>query len=269
MNSCSYFDIMFKNNKEVLQVNTKNNYITKYQNELNLVPLKDFKAIEIDLFFSICTKIKEQGTRKVKYTFEDLRELSNYHSHNTRERFINDLQHVYDKMQQLVYTERTEKKIRKFNLFSFYEIDLEDDYVEIALNKDLEHILNNLTGNFTRFELQELTSIQSAYSKNMFRLLKQFRNTGLYKVSLDDFKELLDIPYSRICDIDARVLKIIQRDLTDSFENLEINKIKKGRKIVALEFTFNRENLKKKKKEVKIDETLRSQSEEMFKEFIN
>lgn len=259
---------MSKNNKEVLQVNKKNNYITKYQNELNLVPLKDFKAIEIDLFFSICTKIKEQGIRKVKYTFEDLRELGNYHSHNTRERFINDLQHVYDKMQQLVYTERTEKKIRKFNLFSFYEIDLEDDYVEIALNKDLEHILNNLTGNFTRFELQELTSIQSAYSKNMFRLLKQFRNTGLYKVSLDDFKELLDIPYSRICDIDARVLKIIQRDLTDSFENLEIKKIKKGRRIVALEFTFNRENLKKKKKEVKIDETLRSQSEEMFKEFI-
>jgi len=263
---------MKKTTKEVLQMNTKKNYITKYQNDLNLVPLKDFKAIEIDLFFSICTKIKEQGTRKVKYTFEDLRELSNYHSHNTRERFINDLQHVYDKMQQLVYTERTEKKIRKFNLFSFYEIDLEDDYVEIVLNKDLEHILNNLTGNFTRFELREFTSIQSAYSKNMFRLLKQFRNTGLYKVSLDDFKELLDIPRSyQMSDIDKRVLKPIQRDLADSFQNLEVKKIKKGRKVVALEFTFDKESLKKKKNEkneVKIDEELRKQSEEMFKEFI-
>ncbi|WP_241426526.1 replication initiation protein [Macrococcus armenti] len=103
-------------------------------------------------------------------------------------------------------------------------------------------------------------------------MLKQFRNTGLYKVSLDDFKELLDIPSSyQMSDIDKRVLKPIQRDLADSFQNLEVKKIKKGRKVVALEFTFDKENLKKKKNEqneIKIDEELRKQSEEMFKEFI-
>lgn len=34
----------------------------------------------------------------------------------------------------------------------------------------------------------------------------------------------------------------------------------KGRKIVALEFTFDKENLKKKKNEINIDEELRMQS---------
>lgn len=255
----------------MLRVDKQHNYVTKYQNELNLIPLKDFTPIEIDLFFSICTKMKDKQTDKVRHSFEDLKALSEYRKHTTIEDFADRLQIVYEKMQTLKYKRIENKRRENFVLFPYFVIDEKEQYVEISINKDLIHILNNLTGNFTRFELREFTSIQSAYSKNMFRLLKQFRNTGLYKVSLDDFKELLDIPYSRMCDIDTRVLKLIQRDLADSFENLEIKKIKKGRKVVSLEFTFDKEDFKKKKKEkneLEIDETLRKQSEEMFKEFI-
>ncbi|WP_420496633.1 replication initiation protein (plasmid) [Macrococcus psychrotolerans] len=250
-------------------MDNQHNYVTKYQNELNLIPLKDFTPIEIDLFFSICTKMKDKQTDKVRHSFEDLKALSEYRKHTTIEDFADRLQIVYEKMQTLKYKRIENKRRENFVLFPYFVIDEKEQYVEISINKDLIHILNNLTGNFTRFELREFTSIQSAYSKNMFRLLKQFRNTGLYKVSLDDFKELLDIPRSyQMSDIDKRVLKLIQRDLADSFQNLEIKKTKKGRKVVALEFTFDKENLKKKKNEIKIDETLRSQSEEMFKEFI-
>lgn len=252
----------------MLQVDKQHNYVTKYQNELNLIPLKDFTPIEIDLFFSICTKMKDKQTEKVRHSFEDLKALSEYRKHTTVEDFADRLQVVYEKMQTLKYKRIENKRRENFVLFPYFVIDEKEQYVEISINKDLIHILNNLTGNFTRFELREFTSIQSAYSKNMFRLLKQFRNTGLYKVSLDDFKELLDIPYTRMCDIDTRVLKPIQRDLADSFQNLEIKKIKKGRKVVALEFTFDKESKQKRKNEIKIDETLRSQSEEMFKEFI-
>lgn len=253
----------------MLQVDNQHNYVTKYQNELNLIPLKDFTPIEIDLFFSICTKMKDKQTDKVRHSFEDLKALSEYRKHTTIEDFADRLQVVYEKMQSLKYKRIENKRRENFVLFPYFVIDEKEQYVEISINKDLIHILNNLTGNFTRFELREFTSIQSAYSKNMFRLLKQFRNTGLYKVSLDDFKELLDIPRSyQMSDIDKRVLKLIQRDLTDSFQNLEIKKIKKGRKVVALEFTFDKESKQERKNEIEIDETLRKQSEEMFKEFI-
>lgn len=250
-------------------MDNQHNYVTKYQNELNLIPLKDFTPIEIDLFFSICTKMKDKQTDKVRHSFEDLKALSEYRKHTTIEDFADRLQVVYEKMQSLKYKRIENKRRENFVLFPYFVIDEKEQYVEISINKDLIHILNNLTGNFTRFELREFTSIQSAYSKNMFRLIKQFRNTGLYKVSLDDFKELLDIPRSyQMSDIDKRVLKLIKRDLADSFQNLEIKKIKKGRKVVALEFTFDKESKQERKNEIEIDETLRSQSEEMFKEFI-
>ena len=31
-----------------------------YQNEMNLVPLRKFTSTEIDIFFSLCNKLKEQ-----------------------------------------------------------------------------------------------------------------------------------------------------------------------------------------------------------------
>ena len=153
--------------------NLKYRHITKYQNDMNLVPLKNFNAVEIDLFFAICTKLRDEGVNKVTYSFDNLKDLSNYSS-RSRERFINDLERVYDKMLRLTYTKRSGKSFEKFVLFTNYKLDADNDTLQISLNPSLEHILNNLTNNFTRFELQELTNIQSSYSKNMFRLLKQF-----------------------------------------------------------------------------------------------
>lgn len=243
--------------------------ITKYQNEMNLVPLRNFTAVEIDLFFAICTKLKEKGTKKVKYEFEDLKSLSNYHPKNTTERFINDLEHIYDKMQGLTYTERSEDKIKKFVLFTYYEIDTKEKYIEISLNPELDHILNNLTGNFTRFELQELTGIKSSYSKHMFRLLKQFRKTGYLKMEINDFRNRLDVPESyRMTDINKRVLNPIMRDLSTIFEGLNIDKIKKGKSIKYLEFRFKKESSSKKKKEIVFDENLREQSEKIMGELL-
>lgn len=218
-------------------------YVTKYQNEMNLVPLKNFNAVEIDLFFAICTKLKDEGVQTVKYDFTTLKSLSNYSS-RSRERFINDLERIYDKMLNLTYTKRSGRSFEKFVLFTHYKLDDEENTLEISINPKLEHILNNLTGNFTRFELQELTNIQSGYSKNMFRLLKQYRRTGFLKIDIEDFRERLDIPNSyQMSDIDKRVLKIIHKDLQNTFIGLKINKIKKSRKISHLEFTFQKEEI--------------------------
>ncbi|WP_150853434.1 replication initiation protein, partial [Staphylococcus aureus] len=97
---------------------------------------------------------------------------------------------------------------------------------------------------FTKFELKEMTRLKSTYSKNMFRLLKQYKHTGYLKIHIDDFKNRLDIPKSyRMTDINKNVFKPIIIELGSIFNNLTINKIKakKGRKIEWIEFTFDAE----------------------------
>ncbi|NLK09352.1 MAG: RepB family plasmid replication initiator protein [Staphylococcus equorum] len=214
-----------------------------YRNEMNLVPLRKFTSTEVDLFFTLCNKLKEQDTRKLEIPFDELKHLSNYYS-RSQERFIKDLEHVYDKMLNLTYTERNGKSFKKFVLFTSYELNAEDEYLSISINNDLKHVLNSITSDFTKFELQEMTYLKSTYAKNMFRYLKQYKHTGYLKMDIEDFKERLDIPKSyKMNDINKRVFNPIIKELGAIFKDLNINKIsaKKSRKIEWVEFTFEPE----------------------------
>lgn len=214
-----------------------------YKNELNLVPLRDFTSTEINLFFTMCNKLKEKDTDELKIPFVELKHLSSYEQ-TEKKRFINDLKRIYDKVLNLTYTEYSGLSFKKFVLFTAYEVNADDEYLTISVNHKLKNILNELTGDFTKFELEELTHIKSTYSKNMYRLLKQYRHTGYYKIHIDDFRERLDVPKSyRMTNINTSVLKPIINELSPLFVNLTINKIKakKGRKIEWLEFVFSPE----------------------------
>ncbi|KCS05287.1 replication initiation protein [Staphylococcus equorum] len=216
-----------------------------YQNALNLVPLRKFTSTEIDLFFAMCNKLKEKDCETLTLTFDELKELSSYNPDiRHMNKFVTDLQHVYSKMLNINYTIRTDNKITSFVLFYKYEIDLNEKTLQVSTAPDLKHILNELTGNFTKFELQEMTQLKSTYSKNMFRLLKQYKHTGYFKIQIDDFRERLDVPKSyKMNDINKRVLNPIIKELGFIFKDLNITKIsaKKSRKIESLEFTFEPE----------------------------
>ena len=212
----------------------------RYKNELNLVPMRNFDSVEMNLFFSICAKMKDKGLSKVQFTFEDLRELSAYKPTSIK-RFSDDLEAVYNKMLQLTY--RTEEAgIReKFVLFTGYRIDENNQTVDISVNPELAYIINELSSEFTKFELQEFTGIRSSYAKTMYRLLKQYRSTGFYKVKIEDFREILSIPNSyQMSDIDKQVLKPIKNELSEFFDSLKIKKIKarKGNRIAMIVFRF-------------------------------
>ncbi|HFL6378397.1 TPA: replication initiation protein [Staphylococcus aureus] len=216
-----------------------------YKNEMNLVPLRRFTATEINLFFAMCNKLKEQDTNTLHLSFDELKELSNY-SPETRNinRFVNDLDDVYKKMLDLTIRYEDDDVIERFVLFNHYRIHKREQYLEISTSPNLKHILNSITNNFTKFELKEMTNLKSTYSKNMFRILKQYKHTGYMKIKIDDFKNRLDIPKSyRMTDINKNVFKPIITELSTIFNNLNINKIKakKGRKIEWLEFTFDAE----------------------------
>ena len=217
-----------------------NELTVKYKNELNTIPMRKFNAKEMDLFFSICAKMKNKSTNSVRFEFEDLRGLSDYKMTATNH-FVKDLDNVYTKMLGLNYREEDDTKIKRFVLFTDFEIDKEEKYVEISVNQKLEHILNQLSSEFTQFELQEFTSLSSSYSKTMYRLLKQFKSTGFYTVKTDEFRDLLDIPNSyKMGNIDQQILNPIKKELSQYFEPFQIKKIKakKGNKIDRFEFYF-------------------------------
>lgn len=212
-----------------------------YKNELNLIPLKNFNAKQMDLFFALCARMKDKGLQKIRFSFEELKDLSDYKM-TAIDAFVGDLEKLYKNMLNLTYRTEDSKAIQYFVLFTGFKIDKVERYVEVSVNPDLEHIINGLTAEFSSFELSALTDLRSTYTKTLFRLLMQFKTTGCYVVKIEDFKELLCIPKSyRMSNIDQTVLKPSLNELSNYFNDLKVDKIKakKGNKIDKLQFTFS------------------------------
>lgn len=217
-----------------------------YKDEMNTVPLRSFNSKEMDLFFSICSKMRDQGLETITFDFEELRELSDY-KYTAYDRFINDIEGVYNKLIQLNIRIGTPREFTRFVLFTQYSVSAEKETVTIKVNTDFKHILNNIFDNFTKFELEEFTTLRSSYSKTAYRLLKQFRQSGYYIVQIDEFRRLFDIPESyQMSDIDKRVLERIEDELPEFFKDLKITKLRgKGRRkrfIEHIEFKFRPED---------------------------
>ena len=111
-------------------------------------------------------------------------------------------------------------------LFEFFEVDLDKKMVEVKVSSNFDYILNKLETQFTRYELEEFTSIRSTYAKTMYRLLKQWRTVGRKEFSVDDLKRILDTPESyRPSEIDRLILKPIKEQLSPYFVDLKVKKL--------------------------------------------
>ena len=223
------------------------NEIVKYHHELNTIPLRKFTPVEMNLFFSIVSRMRDVGDKKVQFTFEQLKDLSNYKA-TANVRFIDDLETTYDKLMDLRFGRRSADGLQRerFVLFNQFKIDGKADipFAEIQVHEKALPLLNNLE-EWVRYSLQQFNELESSYSKTMFRLLKQYRTKGFAYFSKEDFHELLDIPKSyNQGTIDQRVFNPIRQELTAIFKGLTIKKKYgkgRGKPVIGYQFTFKPE----------------------------
>lgn len=225
------------------------NEIIKYHTELNTIPLRKFTPVEMNLFFSIVSRMRDKGTQKIQFTFDQLKDLSNYKA-TANVRFIDDLETTYDKLMDLRFGRRSADGLERERFVMFNEFQIKGiadvPYAEIQIHEKALPLLNNLD-EWVRYSLQQFTELQSSYSKTMFRLLKQFRTTGYAYFSKEDFFELLDIPksyWNKPANIDSRILKPIKEELTPLFRGLTIKKKHgkgRGKPVIGYQFSFKAE----------------------------
>jgi plasmid replication initiation protein len=221
------------------------NEIVKYGNALNSVAFRKFNAREMDLFFSIVSRMRDQGTRKVTFTFDELKKLSKYKQHGSMLR--KDLESTYSKMLSLNMWYQEGNDSGAWVLFTGFKIKGDEGTATISINPELQSVLNHIA-KWTRFGLEQFASLRSTYAKTMFRLLKQYRIVGRREFSMEEFRALLDVPKSyAVSDIDKRVIKPIKEELSPIFAGLSVRKKRGGRggKVVGYIFTWKPEHKNK------------------------
>ena len=210
---------------------------------MNTIPFKSFTALEMDLFFSIVGRMRNEDTKTVRFSFEEIRELSRF-SQTSDMVFVESMKSMYKKLMTLSGGLRTKDKIILFALFPEFEIDLKNKTVDISVAEKFKYLLNDIDV-FTAFTLQEFVSLRSSYAKTMFRLLKEFKGTGFKRFTMDDFKQQFDVPKSyRMIHITDRILNPVEIELKSIYNIFEIKKrkLEKGNKITHIDVIFDKES---------------------------
>lgn len=167
--------------------------IVKIDNGFNKLKFKGFCKTDQNLLMALCSLLKEKGTDDIFISFSELRQMSGYTA-TSNHSFISDIDRMTDKLMRVNSKIITDGKIQKFVLFPTCEIDERNEQIKIAVNKDFSFLLNELSA-YTTFELDEYIDLDSKYSKNLYRLLKQFRLTGEMRITdIQEFREKLDCP---------------------------------------------------------------------------
>jgi plasmid replication initiation protein len=227
------------------------NNIVRYNNGLNGVALRTFSAVDMDLFWTICSKMKRKGTNQEIFSFEEIREIAKYNQRGTK-LFSNDIIRMADRLGGLAFYFEDEHVWERLNLFQRFLVDKDKETLTVKVNEQFEFILNSIGTNFTRFELEIMTRLTSSYSKELYRQLMAHRDKNLRRgawfVRVDDFRVLLAVPESfRMTNINKRIFDVAEREFTQLNENgvaifssFRVEKItgRKGNKIQSFKIFF-------------------------------
>ncbi len=217
---------------------SKNNILLKYHNDLNQIVLKGLNARESNVFFAICAIMKDHGLESLTLSFNELKKISNITTSDEKE-LVNIIKTTYQKLINISCYYETDVTFGGFMLFNQFHGNIVSRTVTISVNPKFSYMLNELTKNFTVMQLKEFTKIQSNYAKTLYRQLQQYKTTGVYIVELDKFKNLLNIPDSYdMRKISQKILTPSLKSLTPLFSELAVEKIREGRFVKQLKFTF-------------------------------
>lgn len=117
--------------------------------------------------------------------------------------------------------------------------------VKLTFGYTISHYLQGVFEKFTSYDLLSVQKLNSVYSIRLFELLSQYKSTGWRTETLDNLRFSLGLTDSlpNWNDFNQQVLKRGIKEINEkSIYKVEHKPVKKGRKVVAVEFLF-KENL--------------------------
>lgn len=219
---------------------------------MNKLNFHGLKKNDMNLFMAVCSKVKEKGENTVVIDFDYLRKISNYTGH-TIDGFLKDLRNMSLKIMAVNCEILNENGgFILFHIFNKFIADPEKATLTVTINPEFTWLLNEFTDKmkgYTTFELYEFVRLQSKYTKNLYRILKQWRTIGEFTFnSIEDFRIKLNVPESYTNKkMTQKVIKpaITEiKNLNKSFKNFKCEPLylpKRGKPLAGYKFTWEPE----------------------------
>lgn len=229
-------------------------------NYINELKISGLSTKQKNLFVAILAKLQEKSKkvksderRTVTFTYAELKRMADVKCRgdkrfaSTLETFTEKVLSIKEKI-EVKKGEKTKKTI--FNLFSKMDIDDEENTLSVTINKDFEEFLFEVEDCYSNLNIEEYTNIKNNHTKNLYKFINQWKTKGEKEIEIEKFKQLFDIPSSyQICHLTEKIIKPGIKELKPYFKGLDFEKIKSGRKVVKIIFTWEKPSRKITKKQ--------------------
>lgn len=216
----------------------------RYNKDLNRLENGELNSVEQNLFFYICSRVREHNDDLVEISFDSIRTNANFTAHGDKA-LVAKLKLVNHKLLSFDYEFVFSNGITIIgSIFNTFIINEQKRTLSIRVNNDLLFLLNRLEGNFTEWELREFVSIRSEYSKRLYRYCIEWKligKTPMYSTS--EIKHILGLPEDyENKKLVAKILNPACEDMKKYFNYFEMHTKRaseKGAPIVGFSFSFS------------------------------
>ncbi len=233
----------------------KNKGITLIKKANNLIESRyKFNQWETRIFTSILVNIKREDTdfRTYRIWYKDIIKMYGLKSGDSYRLLREAAQSLMKKSFFIAY-ETAEGISRETQYHILRKIDYMQDgqygdkvenneYIDIEFEKEMKPWLLELKKNFTTYDIKDIVKL-AVYPLRVYELLKQYQSIGRRKLGVEEIKVMFEVTeqYKMFGDFFRWVIKPSVRDINKytDITVTEVNKIKTGRKVTALEFIFH------------------------------
>jgi plasmid replication initiation protein len=230
---------------------SKYDFFSIKQHNLITEACYEMSALQKNIFYLLLAQVKDENAQNNKYKLS-LKQLENIRSIRVRR------EELLEAARGLIASGLT---IRSSNQERFatigilhsadYGVGESKDVLMLEIDARLNPFLYHVKNKFTIFTLAHALDLKSKYSKRIYEMLCQFKDTGIFKISVLRLKERLGLinletgkeNYLNFGEFARKVLEVAKREINEQTDiNFEYITEKTGKKITELEFHITYES---------------------------
>ena len=173
------------------------NEVVRYDNYMNNLKFKGFTQTDFDLLMALCARMRDLGEEKVDFDFDYIMELIQWDESQNLELFMQALQSMNEKLAGVTASvDISADESITFVLFTTFRRNRKKRTLTVSVNPEFKFVLNELSRNFTRFELAEYVRLDGRYAKQLYAQIRQrYRlKAHFWQPTVEEIRHVLSIP---------------------------------------------------------------------------
>lgn len=206
--------------------------------------LKDYNLDELKLFYNLLYLYMEESIFKNDSIIDEIR-MGEYQIKDIfkkhKIKYDGMINFIENLPTQIKFINKDGLKAKYISVFEYIEYNYEEEELIILFTESIKPYLDNIIGNFSKIDLYELQLLRKRYSQRVYELYCRYKNQKKYMMKIEVFKKYFNIPESySMSEIERTILKSSKEEINKKLnKNINYSKIKKGRNITHIMFSFN------------------------------